>query len=53
MTKRFILMTAVLLVAATTPLLPQTPSAQLATVIQEGRRTAALAMIQGSRLAQT
>jgi ankyrin repeat protein len=34
------------LVAATMPVLPQTQSGQLATVIQEGRRAAALAMIK-------
>jgi uncharacterized protein len=45
--KRFILITAILLVAAVAPLLPQqAPSGPLATVIQEGRRAAALAMIQ-------
>jgi len=43
--KRFILLTAILLVAAAVPLLPQAPSGQLATVIQEGRRAAALALI--------
>ena len=46
MVKRFILITAILLVAAAVPLLPQSPSSQLATVIQEGRRAAALAMIR-------
>src|SRR6478735_2504261 len=45
MVKRFILATAILLVAAAVPLLPQAASGQLATVIQEGRRAAALAMI--------
>src|SRR5687767_10199661 len=44
--KRFTLVTAFLLVAATAPLLPQTQSDHLATVIQEGRRAAALAMIK-------
>jgi ankyrin repeat protein len=44
--KRYLLVTAVLLVAAAAPLLTQTPSGQLASVIQEGRRAAALAMIQ-------
>jgi ankyrin repeat protein len=44
--KRFILITVVLLVAAAVPLLPQTPSGELATAIQEGRRAAALAMIK-------
>src|SRR5688572_6356992 len=44
--KRFTLVTAFLLVAATAPLLPQTQSEHLATVIQEGRRAAALAMIK-------
>jgi ankyrin repeat protein len=38
--------TAFLLVAATVPVLPQTPSGQLADAIQEGRRAAALAMIK-------
>jgi len=46
MVKRFILVTAVLLVAAAVPLLPQAPSGQLAAVIQDGRRAAALAMIK-------
>ncbi len=46
MVKRFVLLIAMLLVAAPVRLLPQTPSGQLATVIQEGRRAAALAMIQ-------
>src|SRR3954464_10578403 len=46
MVKRFILMTAILLVAAAAPLLLQAQSGQLATVIQEGRRAAALAMIK-------
>jgi ankyrin repeat protein len=46
MVKPFIL-TAVLLVATAAPVLPQTRSAQLATAIQEGRRAAALAMVQG------
>jgi len=45
MVKRFILATAILLMAAAVPLLPQAPSGQLATVIQGGRRAAALAMI--------
>ena len=45
MVKRFILITAILLVAAAVPLLPQAPSGQLATVIQEGRRAAAMALI--------
>src|SRR5690349_17685008 len=45
MVKRFILMTAILLVMAAVRLLPQAASSQLATVIQEGRRAAALAMI--------
>ena len=44
--KRFILITVILLVAAAAPILPQTQSGQLASVIQEGRRAAALAMIQ-------
>jgi uncharacterized protein len=52
--KRFVLIIAILLVAAVTPILPQsrsgqqppTPSGQLATVIQEGRRAEALAMIK-------
>jgi ankyrin repeat protein len=44
--KRFILITAILLIAAAAPILPQTPSGQLATVIQEGRRAAAFAMIE-------
>jgi ankyrin repeat protein len=44
--KRFTLATAFLLVAATGPVLPQTQSGELATVIQEGRRAAALAMIK-------
>ena len=44
--KRFILITVILLVAAAAPILPQTQSGQLATVIQEGRRAAAFAMIQ-------
>jgi ankyrin repeat protein len=44
--KRFTLVTAFLLVASTAPVLPQTQSGQLATVIQEGRRAAALAMIK-------
>jgi ankyrin repeat protein len=43
---RFILITAILTVAAAAPLLPQTPSPQLATAIQEGRRADALAMIK-------
>src|SRR5688572_4579289 len=43
---RFTLVTAFLLIVATAPLLPQTQSSQLATVIQEGRRAAALAMIK-------
>ena len=47
MVKRLILIIAILLVAAAVPLLPQAPSGQLATVIQEGRRAAALAMISG------
>ena len=38
--------TAFLLVASTLPVLPQTQSGQLADVIQEGRRAAALAMIK-------
>src|SRR5215203_6935485 len=46
MVTRFIL-PAVLLVGAAVPVLPQTPSAQLATAVQEGRRAAALAMVQG------
>ena len=44
--KRFILMTVVLSVVAVVPLLPQARPGQLATAIQEGRRAAALAMIQ-------
>lgn len=44
--KRFILITVILLVAAAAPVLPQTQSGQLATVIQEGRRAAAFAMIR-------
>ena len=44
--KRFILMTAILLIAAAAPILPQTQSGQLATVIQQGRRAAAFAMVQ-------
>jgi ankyrin repeat protein len=44
--KRFILITAILLIAATAPILPQTQSGQLATVIQAGRRAAAFAMIR-------
>jgi len=45
--KRFILTTITLLVVATVPTLPQTPSGQqLAAVIQEGRRAAAFSMIQ-------
>ena len=44
--KRFILITVILLVAAAAPILPQTQSGQLASVIQEGRRAAAFAMIQ-------
>jgi ankyrin repeat protein len=52
--KRFTLTTAVLLLAATAPVLPQARSGQasqtqsgpLATAIQEGRRAAAMAMIQ-------
>src|SRR5687768_1650160 len=44
--KRLTLVTAFLLVAATAPLLPQTQTDQLATVIQQGRRAAALAMIK-------
>jgi len=44
--KRFILITGILLVAAVAPILPQAQSGQLATVIQEGRRAAALAMIK-------
>jgi ankyrin repeat protein len=39
-------LTAFLLLAATMPVLPQTQSGQLADVIQEGRRAAALAMIK-------
>src|SRR5687768_18415492 len=42
---RFTLVTAFLL-TATAPVLPQTQPVQLATVIQEGRRAAALAMIK-------
>jgi ankyrin repeat protein len=44
--KRFVLVTAILLVAAAVPLLPQAGPGQLATAIQQGRRAAALAMIQ-------
>ena len=44
--KRVALVTVVLLLAAAAPLLPQTRSARLATLIQEGRRAAALAMIE-------
>lgn len=44
--KRLTLVTTLLLVAATMPVLPQTQSADLATAIQEGRRAAALAMIK-------
>jgi ankyrin repeat protein len=44
--KRFILITVILLVAAAAPILTQTQSGQLASVIQEGRRAAAFAMIQ-------
>ena len=52
--KRFISVTAILLIAAVAPILPQTPSGQLATVIQEGRRAAALAMIKaGADVNQT
>jgi ankyrin repeat protein len=43
--QRFTFVTAFLLVAATAPVLPQAQSDQLATVIQHGRRAAALAMI--------
>jgi len=47
MVKRFIFLIAILLVAAPVRLLPQAPSGrQLATLIQEGRHAAALAMIQ-------
>src|SRR5437868_10056172 len=47
MVKRFVLLTAILLVAAPVRLLPQARSArQLATVIQDGRHADALAMIQ-------
>ena len=44
--KRFILITAVLLMAAVAPILPQAQPGQLGAVIQEGRRAAALAMIK-------
>ena len=55
--KRFILIIAILMVAAAARILPQsrsaqsslstnTPTGQLATVIQEGRRADALAMIK-------
>ena len=44
--KRLTLVIAALLVASTLPVLPQTQSSQLATVIQEGRRATALAMIK-------
>lgn len=44
--KRVIVAAGVLLLAAAAPVLAQPPSAQLATVIQEGRRTAALDMIR-------
>ena len=43
--KRFTFVTAFLLVAATVPVLPQVQPDQLSTVIQQGRRAAALAMI--------
>lgn len=43
--KRFVLAAGIVLVAAHAPLLSQTRPGQLATVIQEGRRAAALAMI--------
>jgi serine/threonine-protein phosphatase 6 regulatory ankyrin repeat subunit B len=44
--KRFVLVTAILVVAAAAPVLPQAQSGQLATAIQEGRRAAAHAMIK-------
>jgi ankyrin repeat protein len=44
--KRFILIAVILLMAAAAPILSQTHSGQLASVIQEGRRAAAFAMIQ-------
>src|SRR5678810_683648 len=44
--KRFILITAILLVATAAPILPQAQPGQLATAIKEGRRAAALALIQ-------
>jgi ankyrin repeat protein len=44
--KRFILITGILLVVAAAPMLSQTRPGQLATVIQEGRRADALAMIK-------
>lgn len=44
--KRFILVTATLLIAAAAPVVPQAPSGQLGKAIQEGRRTAAIALIE-------
>jgi ankyrin repeat protein len=44
--KRFILITAILSIAAAAPVLPQAQPGQLASVIQAGRRAAAFAMIQ-------
>ena len=44
--KRLMLLIGLLLVTAAAPLLAQAQAARLATVIQEGRRTAALAMIK-------
>src|SRR5687768_2028581 len=44
--KRFIVIIGIMLVAASGPLRSQMPARQLATVIQEGQRAAALAMIK-------
>src|SRR5678810_1433617 len=44
--KRFILITAILLVATAAPILPQAKTGQLATAIQEGKHAAALEMIR-------
>src|SRR5688572_16024350 len=44
--KRLILIIGIMLVAASGPVRSQMPAGQLATVIQEGRRAAALAMIK-------
>jgi len=43
---RFILITAILLIAGAAPVLPQIQSGQLASVIQAGRRAAAFTLIQ-------